>query len=479
MDNIIGRETEIQLLRDILTSRQAELVAMYGRRRVGKTYLIRTVFEKELLFEFAGLNGEPLAKQLENFSSVMTDVFRLPAEIAVPRNWLQAFRVLKNLLEPQLTDTKKVIFLDEFPWLDTPKSGFLSAFDHFWNSWASKQKNLIVVICGSAASWMIQNILRNKGGLHNRLTQRIRLMPFNLYETEQFLHSEGIKLDRYQIVQLYMVTGGIAQYLKGVRAGESAAQAIDRMCFTKDGWLSDEFNNLYAALFESADKHITIVRTLSNKPSGMTRQELITACQINSGGSLTKFIEELLESGFISEMIPFNKTSKDIIYKLSDAYSLFYLKFIENNKSYGEGIWLKKSESASWRSWSGLAFENIWLQHITHIKKALGISGIYTQQSAWRYVSKKGEQGAQIDLLIDRQDHCINICEIKFSIKTFVIDKKYAEELTTKRLVFLEKTNTKKTVFVSLLTALGATKNEHYLNTVQNQLTMDILFEKL
>ncbi|MFN0203116.1 MAG: AAA family ATPase [Bacteroidia bacterium] len=478
MENLIGREAEIQLLQTVLNSSQAELLAVYGRRRVGKTYLIRKVYEKELIFEFAGLNQEKLPRQLENFALSISTAFDLPIEIAIPTNWLKAFRVLIKFLEPCLMQGKKVVFFDEFPWLDTPKSGFLAAFDHFWNSWASKQSNLVVVICGSAASWMIQNVVKNKGGLHNRITRRIRLMPFNLYETEQFLRTQQVNLDRYQIIQLYMITGGVPHYLRDIRAGESATQAIDRLCFSKDGSLREEFSNLYFALFEKADRHIMVVKALANKPSGMTRSELLTACQLSSGGSVSKLLEELLESGFISESIPFHKTSKETIFKLSDAYSLFYLKFIENSKSLGEGTWLNKSTSPSWKSWSGLAFENIWLTHLPQVKKALGISGIYTEQSAWRFVQKGEEQGVQIDLLIDRNDNCINLCEIKFSQRIFTLEKKYAEQLNTKRLVFLEKTSSKKTVFITLLTTFGATKNEAYLGTVQNQLTMDILFEK-
>lgn len=479
MENIIGREPEIRILQQALNSPKAELIAMYGRRRVGKTYLIQTVFKEELLFEFTGINGAPLTEQLENFSDTITSAFKLPADIAAPPNWLKAFRVLINFLEPLIQDTPKVIFFDEFPWLDTPKSRFLPAFDHFWNSWAVKQKNLVVVICGSAASWMIQNIVKNKGGLHNRLTRRIRLTPFNLCETEQFLKYQYVTLDRYQIVQLYMVTGGIPQYLADIQAGESTNQIIDRLCFSKDGWLRDEFSNLYSALFDSADRHIAIVKTLASKPSGMTRTELVESSPLSSGGSLSKVLEELLESGFISEFIPFNKTGKDTIYKLTDEYSLFYLKFMENNTSSGVGTWLLKATSPSWASWSGLAFENIWPKHIPQIKKALGIAAVYTEESTWRYVGKGEGKGTQIDLLIDRQDNCINLCEVKFSNKPFVVSSDYAENLTAKRFIFEEKTGTRKTIFVTLLTTFGATANEHYLNNVQNQLNMSALFEPL
>lgn len=480
MENIIGREAEIKVLQEALQSPSAELIALYGRRRVGKTYLIRTVYEKDLLLELTGLNNAPFSEQLENFSLTLARTFDLPLSIATPQTWLQAFHILIQVLEKRLGGTKKVFFLDEMPWFDTHKSGFLSAFDHFWNTWASKQKNLVVVICGSAASWMIQNVVRNRGGLHNRITRRMRLMPFNLYETEQFLQSKFIHLDRYQLLQLYMTTGGIPHYLNNIRRGESVTQAIDRMCFTNDGLLSDEFKDLYAALFGTSEKHENIVKSLANKPSGMTRNEIAEACQLNSGGTLTRLINELLESGFISEHQPFNKTSRDSIYKLSDEYSLFYIKFMDGSKAFGEGTWQSKAVSPSWKSWSGLAFENIALKHIPQIKKALGISGVYTEQSAWRYTPKDAsEKGTQIDLLIDRQDVCINLCEIKFSLTEFTIDKKYAEELNLKRRIFLAKTGTKKTVFITLLTTFGVNENGHYLSTVQNQLTMDVLFEKM
>ena len=480
MENIIGREAEIKILREALASSSAELIAVYGRRRVGKTYLIRMIYEKELILELTGLNNASYTEQLENFNLTIARAFGLPISSAKPQSWLQAFHILMQLLEPQLRDTKNVFFLDEMPWFDTPKSGFLSAFDHFWNTWACKQKNLVVVICGSAASWMIQNIVKNKGGLHNRITRRMRLMPFNLYETELFLQNQFVHLDRYQLLQLYMTTGGIPHYLKDVRRGESVTQAIDRMCFTDDGLLSDEFKNLYAALFGSSEKHECIVKALANKPNGMTRNEILKACPLSSGGTLTRLLEELSESGFISENNPFNHTNRDIIYKLSDEYSLFYVKFIEGSKAFGEGTWQSKVVGSSWKSWSGLAFENIVLKHIPQIKKALGISGVYTEQSAWRYTPKdETEKGTQIDLLIDRQDMCINLFEIKYSLTEFTIEKKYAEELNLKRRIFLSKTGTKKTVFITMLATFGVKENGHYLSTVQNQLTMDVLFERV
>ncbi|WP_373550428.1 ATP-binding protein [Haliscomenobacter sp.] len=481
MENLVGRKTEIRILTDALATPYAELIAVYGRRRVGKTHLIRTVYEKNIVFEFTGANSVDFATQLENFSLTAQTAFRLNLAVpmAMPQNWLQAFRLLINLLEAYPPTGKQVIFLDEFPWLDNKKSGFLAAFDHFWNNWASKQRNLVVVICGSAASWMIRNIVRNKGGLHNRITQRIRLEPFTLHETSLFLKNNHINLTPYDILQLYMVTGGIPHYLKNIRTGESTTQIIDRLCFTKDGILQNEFKDLYPALFGKADKHIAVIRCLGNKLSGLTRNEILEICQFKSGGTVSKILDELEQSNFITGYSPFGKTTKETVFKLTDEYSLFFLKFIENSKATGAGTWQSKSTGQSWISWCGFAFENICLKHVLQIKKALGISGIYTEQSVWRYSPKAGETGVQIDLLIDRQDNCINLCELKFYKTEFTLDKNMTDNLETKRQVFTEKTGTKKTIFITLISTFGAKQNEYYLQSIQNQFSMKILFEPL
>ena len=476
---LIGREVEIEILKQALATTEAELVAVYGRRRVGKTFLIRNVYADRLLFDFSGMHNSTMQQQLESFSNALSMTSKTKIPLAVPPNWIQAFEILKTYVTPLIRKQKSVIFFDEFPWIDSRKSGFLQAFEHFWNSWASQQKNLVVVICGSAASWMIQKIVNNKGGLHNRITRRIRLLPFTLNETEAYLKRRRVNLDRYQLLQIYMAIGGIPHYLKNVNPGESVTQTIDRLCFTKDGLLQDEFKNLYASLFDQADKHITVVRALARKPEGLNRKEIIAVCNLTSGGTTTKLLAELSESGFIMSYIPFDKMVKDSIYKLSDEYSRFYLKFMEGNKAQGPGTWIKQSSSASWKSWSGSAFESICLKHTLQIKRSLGISGVYTEESAWRYSGGNGENGTQIDLLINRQDFCINICEIKFSSADFVIDKKYASGLSSKVNIFREKTKTRKTTFLTMITTFGTRANEYKLNLVQNDVKMDALFERI
>ncbi|MBO0934187.1 AAA family ATPase [Fibrella aquatilis] len=474
---LIGRDIERAQLRELLASPNAELLALYGRRRVGKTYLIRSFFANQLVFELSGLQDAPLTQQLDNFAFWLSRSFAEGIILPRPPSWTAAFQLLIQYLEANPKKEKQVLFLDELPWLDTPKSGFLGAFDLFWNSWASRQTNLIVVICGSAASWMIQHVVNNKGGLHNRITRRIRLLPFTLAETESFLKSQRVLLDRYQLLQLYMVMGGIPHYLKEVRPGESATQTIDRLCFTKDGLLQDEFKNLYAALFNRADRHVALIKLLANKPQGLTRNELIASGSFQSGGTVTQLLSELFESGFIAHYLPFGKTSKDAIYKLTDEYSLFYLKFIDNSRANGPGTWLSKSMGQSWTSWAGLAFEQIGQKHMPQLKQALGIANVYTEHSAWRYTPKNaGETGVQIDLLIDRQDHVINLCELKFSTNEFVITKAYAETLERKRRVFQQQTHTRKTIFLTLITTFGVKPNPYATSLIQSQLTMDALF---
>jgi len=478
MTTPIGRTEEIAVLSKILNSEEAELLAVYGRRRVGKTFLIRNVYQKQIIFEFSGIHNATLQQQLESFTETLTKATSsLP--LARPVSWVQALNMLREGMTPLLKKGKRVIFFDEVPWIHSKRSGFLNAFENFWNTWASGQKNLVVVICGSAASWMIQKVINNKGGLYNRVTRRIRLMPFNLNETELFLRKRGIKLDRYQILQLYMALGGIPHYLKEIEKGESAAQAIDRICFTKDGLLFNEFKSLYQSLFDNARYHMEVIRALAGKNSGLMRNEIIDKCHLTSGGGATQILEELTESGFITPNIPFDRKVKDSLYRLTDEYSRFYIKFMENSRASGAGTWLKLSSGSSWKSWSGYAFESICMKHTQLLKKALGIEKVYSEQSVWRCQPTDDNPGVQIDLLIDRRDQCINICEMKFSENDFEITKSYAKELADKLKVFKAHTKTRKTLFLTMVTTYGVKNVKNHAGLIENEITMDALFSAL
>ena len=472
---IIGREAEKAVLDDVLASGRSELLAVYGRRRVGKTYLIRTYMRQQVAFEFSGIHGVRTTIQLQNFTKALSSQLGQNIPLQVPANWFDAFTMLADMLQPRLRRNKVVIFLDEFPWMQTPKSNFLPAFEQFWNTWAVNKNNVVVVLCGSAASWMIKHVVRSRGGLHNRITRKIALQPFNLYESEAYLHAMGVKLNRYQLIQLYMAIGGIPQYLNLVRPGLGAAQIIDEACFSPNGFLYTEFTDLYGALFGNAGRHLSVVRSLAAKPSGLTRNQLMLETGLQSGGSSTSMLDELSASGFISIYIPFGKKLKDAVYKLTDEYSLFYLRFIEGQK-HSKGAWVRLSDTPVYKTWSGYAFENICLKHVPAIKKALGINGIYSEAGVWRG-RKNGKNIAQADLVIDRRDNCVNLCEMKFYATEFSIDKKYAQELEKMRQTFREETGTRKHLFLTMITSFGITKNEYSIGLVDQNLVMDDLFQ--
>lgn len=472
---LIGREKEKTILEKALRSKEAELVAVVGRRRVGKTFLIKTVYADHLCFETIGVQKASRKEQLENFRVQLRKSFGDLSPSMPLASWQEAFFALTDCLEKSGRKGRQVLFFDELPWLAARKSGFLNAFSFFWNIWASRQ-NLVVVICGSAASWMIQKVVNDKGGLHNRITRRVELLPFNLYETEIFLKSKHVRLDRYQILQLYMAMGGVPQYLNEVEGGKTAVQNINDICFQKGGALTQEFGKLYPALFDDAENHIRIIRALAQKWSGMSRAELLDATRLTDGGGFSLYLEELEASGFITVYAPFGKKKKEARFRLTDEYSLFYLQFIENRQNQGRNQWQHLSQTQQYKSWSGYAFESICLKHIEQINNALGISGIYAEASGFYQPGKDGHPGLQIDLLIDRNDNAINLFEIKFYKEPLLMDKTLANEWRTKMALFKHYTQTKKHVFLNVFSTFGIMENEHSLGLIDKQLTMDVLF---
>jgi uncharacterized protein len=474
--NLVGREKEVKILQTLLASDESELVSVIGRRRVGKTFLVQSVYADNIVFDITGIQHASNREQLENFSIVLDLYAKSVLPTKRPASWLEAFHQLILYLEKTAEkDKKQVIFFDELPWMAAHRSGFLNAFGFFWNSWAVKN-NVVVVICGSAASWMIQKVVHNKGGLYNRITKRIQLQPFTLLEAEQYLQKRGINLNRYQITELYQAMGGIPQYLKEIQKGESVAQNIDRICFDPSGTLSDEFKELYVSLFDEAENHIGVVRALSTKWAGLTRGEIIQITGISNGGGLTKTLEELIYSGFITEYTPFGRVKRETLFRLTDEYSLFYLKFIENFKKEGSGIWQSFHQTPTYRAWSGYAFESICLKHLSQIKKALGISGVFSTSSSFYHKGADGMAGCQIDLLIDRDDRVINLCEIKWATSEFIITKSYSADLRQKIALFKHYSTTKKQVFLTFISTFGLVQNEHSLGLVDKELTLDSLF---
>lgn len=469
MENLVGRFKEAKILKDAVNSKKSAFIAVYGRRRVGKTFLIREVFENDFSFYLTGIANVSTQQQLAQFYVRITRHFPSQQEVIVPTDWFEAFNLLIRLLEQQNDNEKKIIFLDELPWLDTHKSNFIAALEHFWNSWASARKDISLIVCGSAASWMINNLLRNRGGLHNRVTERIKLEPFNLAEVKLFFKNKNINFDLYQIILCYMVFGGIPYYLERISSGLSAMQNINKLCFERNAPFRMEYEDLYGSLFKHAEKHQTIIEALSTKNKGLTRNQLIKLTGLSNGGSLTRILTELEESSFIRSYRNFGKNKKEKLFQLVDLYSLFYLNFIKNSSPDDENFWINATESPVFRSWSGYAFEMVCLHHVAQIKKAIGINSVQTSVYSWQ------SEGAQIDLIIDRKDQVINLCEMKFSLAPYTITKKYAESLRQKLEQFRQATKTKKAIFLTMMTTYGV-KNNKYSYLVQNDLKMEDLF---
>lgn len=473
---VIGRNDIITRIKKGLKSDKAELIAILGRRRVGKTFLINRVLEEDIVFQFTGLYQSNLKEHLERYSVNLSRSMKAPIPLKTPKSWFDAFDMLGEFILRLKTKKKKVVFLDEFPWMATNRSRFLTAFTDFWNGFASKRKDLMVVICGSSASWMINKVLKSRGGLHNRVTDRILLQPFTLTETKQFLRKKNIIINDMDIIRLYMMMGGIPFYLEQLEKGESLVQSIDRICFTKNALLRLEYNELMASLFDHSIKHTAIIETLHRQPRGLIRDELLKKTKLQSGGGFTSILEELEASDFITSAVPYGNKAKDRIYKLKDYYINFYLKYIRGSKPGKTKIWEKLATSPSYISWSGLAFENVCNDHIDEIKRALRIDGIYSTSGAWHSRGDENVPGAQIDLLVDRADNIINICEIKFTNTPSIITADYAHKIRLKLAAFNHFTKSRKTLFPTMITSYGLIENKHSKSLIQQSITMSDLF---
>lgn len=475
----IGREKEQLLLKEYINSDQSEFVAVYGRRRVGKTYLIQQVIGNDYAFYVAGMNNVTMRIQLKNF---MQGIRRKQPEVPLAKTWLDAFIALENYLE-SLPSGKKIVFIDEMPWMDTPRSNFISGLEHFWNSWASWRDNIKLIVCGSATSWIINNLIKNRGGLHNRVTHKIPLKPFTLKECQAYFTASGFRLSTKQIAECYMVLGGVPYYLSKMNKGEGVAQNIDRLVFAEDGELHDEFQSLYSSLYKNAGNHIKIVTALATKGKGLTRQEIIEKTKLPDNGKFSLMLEELESCGFIRSYEPFmmangnrgrdERKSPDTLYQLVDPFTLFHFQVAKKADAHDANYWSNSQNSHLYSTWSGLSFEMLCLNHIEQIKTALGISGISANVFTW--LGKDKLRSAQIDMLIDRADRTINICEMKFYGKPYTMTAKDEEDIERKVSTFVEATGTDKNVIVTMITTKGIERNE-YSECIQRELVLDELF---
>ncbi len=477
---MVGREEEIREMNERYDSGRPEFIAVYGRRRVGKTYLINEVLKDRITFRHSGLspvdeqnhkNG--LKEQLRHF--YLSLQLQGMKKSKCPTSWLEAFFMLERHLQSIDDGSRQVVFLDELPWMDTPRSGFITALEAFWNGWAYHRDNMMLVVCGSATSWMTDKLINNYGGLYGRLTSRMKLAPFTLGECERFFQSKGITLSRYDIAQAYMVVGGIPYYLDYMRKGLSLAQNIDRLFFAEGAKLRDEYDRLFASVFSNPEQMKSIVQLLGTRHSGFTRQEILSKTGLDDGGAVTKLLKSLEVSDFIKSYVPFGKGKRDLHYKLTDPFCLFHLKFVQGQTETDPDFWMHNVASQTVSVWRGIAFEELCFSHIGQIKKALDILGVSSRQSAFVVKGDGETEGMQIDLIIDRKDNVLNLCEMKFVGSVFEVDNDYEKKLRHRLQWMLDHINRKQSLQMTLVTTFGL-KYGYHSGAFQQVVTLDQLF---
>ena len=470
---MIGRENEVRLLEKISRDDTSHFVAVYGRRRIGKTFLIRETYGMRFTFQHAGIFEGSMKEQLYAFGSSLKDAGFLPAR--QPKNWMEAFEDLKDLIRAS-TEKKKIIFLDELSWMDTQNSDLLRALEHFWNGWASARADVLLIVCASATSWMLSKVVHNKGGLYHRLTEQIRLQSFSLAECEAYVRSKNLAMNRSQILQYYMIFGGVPYYWSFLEKGYSLPQNIDRLLFAADAPLKDEFRYLYAAIFKRPDVYLKIIEALARKKVGMTREEIIAETGLSNSGDLSEKLEELEQCGFLRKYAAFGMKKKNAVYQITDFFTLFYYRFLRDEPT-DEHFWSNQINTPTVNTWMGLAFERVCLAHVDCIRRKLGISGVLCEVNSWycRADEDKGVFGSQIDLLIVRKDQVINLCEMKYSQSEYMITEKTDLSIRRKINDLRTVTGTRYAIYPTLVTTYGLVDNSYSMN-IQSVITLDDLF---
>jgi AAA+ ATPase superfamily predicted ATPase len=479
---MVGRQKETEILNRLYNSDESQFVALYGRRRVGKTYLVNELFHDRLTFKHAGISPvenelqdskSPLKNQLKNFYNSLILWGMKPKRC--PTDWMEAFLMLELFLQSKDDGTRQLVFIDELPWMDTQKSGFIPAFEAFWNNWACSRKNIMLIVCGSANSWMMDKLINNHGGLYNRITYEMKLEPFTLKECEMYFQSRNVRLSRYDVTNAYMICGGIPYYLSYFYGEYSLAQNIDNLFFKKNAPLSNEFDRLFNSIFTNPDFMKSLVKIIGKKRIGYTRDEIVKEAGIVSNGMLTEALKALIASGFVTKYVPFGSQRNKEFYKLIDPFCNFYLKFMDGKNEFENDFWLTNISSQNVVSWRGIAFESVCFSHVEQIKKALGISGVSSQESAWSK-SDEDEEGTQIDMIINRKDNVVNMCEMKFYGSEVMVDKKMDKQIRYKSTFLQNEIPKKSVVHNTLVTTFGLKKNE-YSDVFLNVITLDDLFD--
>ena len=469
---IIGRREEIRELEKCEKSKKSELVCVYGRRRVGKTYLVEQSFANLFAFRATGVESGNTRTQLKSFYQRLVEAG--DTERRVPQDWFEAFSRLERILAAEnirrSIHGKRIVFFDEFPWFATPRSDFLEAFGEFWNRCGTAQGDFLFIICGSATSWIIKNILEDTGSLYNRVTSQIFLRPFSLRETELYMESRVFGWSRRQIVECQMIFGGLPYFFDLLNPDESLTWNINALIFKPHALLRHESKKLLEATLKKSPAYNDILKCLSSHYYGMQKNACFASLDI-SQGTFSRAVEDLIKCGYVHESVDRYSKGHPLRLQLIDPFLLFHYNFLE--KGYSETTRFEdfKSDTGRYNNWRGHAFEILCMYHIDHIKNALGISGVRTNSYAW--VSEKNE--AQIDLVLDRDDGIVNICEEKYTDTAFAVSAEYEERLLKKMDIYRAETKTKKALKIVMICTenLAGTANTEHITRV---LTLDDLF---
>lgn len=475
---LIGRKKEIQELEKAYRSGQFEFIALYGRRRVGKTYLVSQVFEDRISFRHAASPNDEERQDEKGLLKMQLEVFygSLLAqglkESKKPNSWVEAFLLLIRLFEGKDPAERWVIFLDEFPWMDTKRSNFIEAFSWFLNFWAANQKNLMIIAAGSSTSWMLNNLIHSTGGLYNRVTNPIRLSPFRLQETEQFFREKGFDLSRYSIARIQMAFGGIPYYLNFLDRGEGLSRFVDRMLFEKGAKLGLEYDTLFRSSFEKGDLARKIAEYLGKRSSGYTRKEIVEGLKISDGKAVKDALDALQEGDFVLEYVPYKEAQNKKRYRLIDPFCIFYLHFVAGKRSLDPSFF---ADSVEPNSWIGAAFENLCAAHLEQIKRALVISKLSSIEFSLVFPKEEDKKGAQVDLVLVRKDRIVNLCEMKFYGKPYVQTEKEHHSLTN-RVARLKETLPATYSIAPVLITVFEPSSGGYPDDYVQVLTLDDLF---
>ncbi len=472
---IISRKEEKKDLEYCERSKKSELICVYGRRRVGKTFLVEQTF-RDFAFRAVGLEKGTTKQQLKSFGQRLIEYGDDIKQ--TPENWFEAFSRLDKILSGESIrrslNGKKIVFLDEFPWFATKKSDFLVAFEDYWNRRGTQDGDLLFIICGSATSWIIKNVIKNTGNMFQRVTKKICVEPFTLAETELFFKDREFDWSREQIAECQMIFGGLPFFFDLMNTSQSLVKNINRLLFDKDALFGDETKKLLDATLSESPIYEKILSKLAFARYGIKKSELQVEIAAPNG-TYGRAVQDLVDCGYVIEYKKKYEEYNPLYIQLVDPFLLFHYHYLSKEKridSYEDLI----GNIGRYDNWRGTAFEILCLNNTASIKSALGIRGVKTECYPWYNSTDKKNERVQIDMVIERADKITNLCEIKYTNKPFVIDASYEQELIKKRDIFKEKTGTSQALKVIIISAAGVS-GTRYTSYISDIITLDDIFE--